>query len=136
MGNSNRGYTDYYVYTFAYPQSMGGAVFYAGKGRTWRIDDHEREARRGHQCQKCEIIRSIWLAGKQVVKMKIAMGLSETEALQLEKETINSTDTLINNHMKNTYKAATPEWRARRSLEAKQKWDELKTSSWWKNRHP
>ena len=137
MRNSNKGYQDYYVYELAYPKSMGSAVFYIGKGRARRIKDHEPEARRGHQCQRCDIIRFIWLAGEQVVKRKIATELSEREALRLEMEAINtSTDALINSHRNHTYKAFTSEWRERRSLEAKQKWAEVKTQSWWKKQHP
>ena len=34
----------HYVYTYAYPESMGGYIFYIGKGKGKRIDAHEHEA--------------------------------------------------------------------------------------------
>src|SRR4051812_14655876 len=61
---------EFYVYIHAYPESMGGAVFYVGKGIGDRIDQHEEEAHHGHQCEKCDIIRSIWAVGERVVKRK------------------------------------------------------------------
>lgn len=41
--------SSFYVYTLAYPDSK---VFYVGKGTGKRIDDHEREARKGVQSYK------------------------------------------------------------------------------------
>ena len=35
----------YYVYTLSYPEEMGGAVFYVGKGSGNRIFAHERFVR-------------------------------------------------------------------------------------------
>jgi len=61
-----------YVYTLAYPGSMGGYVFYVGKGRRDRITVHEREARNNVKSRKCSVIRKIWRKGEQVVKEKIA----------------------------------------------------------------
>jgi hypothetical protein len=61
----------YYVYELAYPESMGGAVFYVGKGVRRRINAHESEARLGKQSYKCDIIRDIWAHGEQVVKRKV-----------------------------------------------------------------
>ena len=43
----------YYVYTLAYPD---GTVFYVGKGSGNRIQHHEQEALRGHDCPKCDLI--------------------------------------------------------------------------------
>jgi len=37
---------EHYVYTLAYPESMDGYVFYAGKGVGDRINHHETEAKR------------------------------------------------------------------------------------------
>ena len=66
----------HYVYELAYPESMGGAVFYVGEGQGSRIHAHESEARivrrRGEWVsQKCQIIRKIWDHGEQVVKRKV-----------------------------------------------------------------
>lgn len=75
----------FYVYTYAYPD---GTVFYVGKGRGTRILRHETEARNGVQSTKCEIIRSIWQKGEQVVKKKVAENLLHKEALELESQLI------------------------------------------------
>lgn len=75
---------DFYVYTLSYPEEMGGAVFYVGKGTGNRIDFHEREARKGAYSHKCNTIRSIWRAGKQVIKRKEYENLSEEDALRYE----------------------------------------------------
>ena len=75
---------EHYVYTLAYPEAMGGYVFYIGKGMNDRINDHEREARTGFHSHKCHAIRKIWKAGLQVVKQKIAYFETEMEALQYE----------------------------------------------------
>lgn len=75
---------EHYVYTLAYPESMGGHVFYVGKGMNDRINDHEREAKTGSHSHKCHTIRKIWKAGLQVVKQKVAYFETEMEALQYE----------------------------------------------------
>jgi hypothetical protein len=41
-----------YVYTLAYPESMGGQIFYVGMGTGHRINAHEREARKDPLCQE------------------------------------------------------------------------------------
>lgn len=53
----------YYVYTLARPD---GSIFYVGKGKGYRIRQHEQEALRGHDCPKCRVIRSIWQQGGTV----------------------------------------------------------------------
>lgn len=87
---------DYYVYTYRYPESMGGAIFYVGKGQTYndnvdRIDMHEEEVRRGMQSKKCDAIREIWDAGEQVVKEKVAFFKNEEDAYLYEWGLINMT---------------------------------------------
>lgn len=77
-----------YVYTLAYPKSMGGKIFYVGKGMENRIHDHAREARKGVQSQKCDIIREIWDAGEKVVANKVHENLSDIRALELERQLI------------------------------------------------
>lgn len=79
----------HYVYTLAYPESMGGYVFYVGKGKGNRIDHHEREARRSklteqHNKHKLNAIRKIWTNGKKVVKTKLAFFATHMEALRYE----------------------------------------------------
>lgn len=83
----------HYVYTLAYPD---GRVFYVGKGVNDRISEHERAARRGVQSKKCDIIRSIWAQGGEVVRRKVAFFQNEEEALRYEHYLISSLDGLIN----------------------------------------
>ena len=40
----------YYVYTLAYPEEMGGAIFYVGKGTGKRMLVHEIYAARSDDC--------------------------------------------------------------------------------------
>lgn len=85
---------DYYVYFYRYPKSMGGAIFYVGKGQKDRLDDHEREARgeiRTCNAQKVAIIREIWDAGEEVVKEKAAFFEKEADAYLYEWGLINMT---------------------------------------------
>ncbi len=85
----------FYVYELAYPELVGGAVFYVGKGskrKTWkgwvdRIDEHEKQAmqpdkvkRWGRNIEKCQAIQSIWDRGEQVVKRKVFWTDIEREA--------------------------------------------------------
>lgn len=95
----------FYVYELAYPESMGGSVFYVGKGskhKTWekiidRIDMHEKYARQplskikrmGLNVEKCRVIRSIWANGEQVVKRKVFWTNIEKEAYAYESKLID-----------------------------------------------
>ena len=65
MLNRITAFKTWYVYTYAFPD---GTVFYVGKGNHARIDDHERKARNGCDCDKCRIIRQIWESGHPVQK--------------------------------------------------------------------
>lgn len=72
----------YYVYTLSKPT---GDIFYVGKGKGNRIDDHEREARRSkRKTRKLSTIRKIWREGGEVVKEKVAFFASEDEAYEFE----------------------------------------------------
>jgi hypothetical protein len=77
-----------YVYELAYPESMGGKVFYIGKGTKWRINEHEGEARKGIRSVKCDIICDIWARGEQVTKRKVYEGLCSAHAFIVEQELI------------------------------------------------
>jgi hypothetical protein len=77
-----------YVYTLAYPESMGGRIFYVGKGMGERMRDHAREAKKGVPSQKCNIIREIWAAGEKVIATKVHENLSDIRALELERQLI------------------------------------------------
>jgi hypothetical protein len=75
----------WYVYTYAYPN---GSVFYVGKGCHARIEDHEREAQRGCECEKCRTIRQIWQSGQPVQKRIVYETLDEQEAFKQEQRLI------------------------------------------------
>jgi len=75
----------FYVYLLLDP---AGQPFYIGKGSGGRILDHEREARSGHDCPKCDAIRAIWSAGGQIVKTIVFETDDEQEALVREAELI------------------------------------------------
>lgn len=75
---------DYYTYQLSYPESMGGSPFYVGMGSGNRIDQHEKEARKGVVSEKCDIIRAIWAQDEEVVKTKVDEGLTWSEGLIAE----------------------------------------------------
>jgi hypothetical protein len=72
----------WYVYELIDPRD--GQVFYVGKGKNGRINDHEAEAKSGHPSFKCNKIRSIWADGCQVIKQKVATFWDEESAYQFE----------------------------------------------------
>ena len=76
----------WYVYTYAHPD---GSVFYIGKGCHARIEDHEREAQRGCECEKCRTIRQIWQSGQPVQKRIVYETLDEQEAYKQEQRLID-----------------------------------------------
>lgn len=83
--------TTYYVYTYAYPESMGGKVFYVGKGTGNRINQHERDALSNAMInpEKERVIRTIWGNGESVVKEKVAFFENEKDAFEHELHLIN-----------------------------------------------
>lgn len=85
MLNRITAFKTWYVYAYAFPD---GTVFYVGKGNHARIDDHEREARNGCDCDKCRIIRQIWESGHPVQKRIVFETLVEAEALVQERSLI------------------------------------------------
>jgi len=76
----------YYVYELVDPRS--GAVFYVGKGSRSRIDQHEKEARKGRQSRKCDAIRAIESSGLSILKRKVAHFADEQGALDHEADLI------------------------------------------------
>lgn len=107
----------FYVYTLGYPN---GDIFYVGKGTGIRIDSHEREARRGKQSYKCNVIRKIWSEGGQVVKTIMFWTENEDEAYQYEIiliEALGGVEALTNlaSGGKGGLSSVprTPEWRAK-----------------------
>lgn len=76
----------YYVYELIDPRN--DSVFYVGKGKRGRIDQHEAEARKGRQSRKCDRIREIEAAGLSVTKRKVSHHKDEVEAYQAEADLI------------------------------------------------
>ena len=88
----------FYVYTLAYPESMGGDVFYVGKGQNYgksrgdRVDDHEKQAQGlkiYNNSRKIAIIKEIWTNGEDVVKHKVAFFDNELDAYMYEWALLN-----------------------------------------------
>ena len=87
----------FYVYTLTNPRD--GAVFYVGKGSGKRAWTHEPAALAGRDRNglKAEVIRSIHRAGQKTVVTIVNDGLSERDALGLERQMIQAgRDTLTN----------------------------------------
>lgn len=76
----------YYVYHLVDPRS--DEVFYIGKGKGNRIERHEKEARKGSEHPKCDVIRSIWGDGLQVKRIKVKQFASEQAAYDFEREEV------------------------------------------------
>jgi hypothetical protein len=75
----------FFVYVLARPN---GKPFYVGKGQGRRVFRHDIEARAGHDCHKCNVIRKIWKSGGDVQRYIIFTTNDEQEALAYEVETI------------------------------------------------
>jgi hypothetical protein len=76
----------YYVYELRDPRD--GSVFYVGKGKGSRIDQHEREADKGRQSRKCDRIRAIKAGGLCIVKDKVRHFANEQDAFDFEAELV------------------------------------------------
>lgn len=81
-----RHWAKWYVYELIDPRT--DTVFYVGKGKNSRIDDHEVEAKGTGTSHKCNKIRSIWADGLQINKRKIAQFWDEEAAYEYEAERI------------------------------------------------
>jgi hypothetical protein len=75
----------FYVYILCRPN---GKPFYVGKGSGDRINHHDTEARSGHQCHKCRIIRKIWKAGGEFQRYILLETDDEQEAFAYEVDLI------------------------------------------------
>ena len=78
---------EFYVYALIDPRF--DCVFYIGKGKNKRINDHEKEAAKGTYSSKCKVIRDIWDSGVSIKKQVIKWFASEKDAYAFEKELID-----------------------------------------------
>lgn len=92
----------FYVYTLAYPEQMGGAVFYVGKGQGDRMYVHEKDAlviKRGATMGKAlrAVLCSILNSGQRPITTKIFETDDEQEAYDEEHRLITRYgDQLVN----------------------------------------
>lgn len=90
---------NFYTYILRYPDGcfdddsidVSGVVFYVGKGKKKRAFSHRNEARSSCICKKCDVIRSVWKAGKDYSTKIIFQTDNEEEALQHEIKCITET---------------------------------------------
>jgi hypothetical protein len=75
----------FYVYTLSRPIT---GVFYVGKGCGPRVHAHEREAKQGHECYKCNVIRKVWREGGEIEKAIVYITDDEQDALDYERNLI------------------------------------------------
>jgi hypothetical protein len=75
----------FYVYLLLRPDS---SPLYVGKGLGDRMHQHEKEAKKGHDCYKCRAIREIWDAGGEIGHVIIFTTNSEQAAFRVEAQTI------------------------------------------------
>lgn len=83
----------FYVYILCRPDKRatgGGRAFYVGKGSGNRVYDHEAEARKGHACYKCRVIRKVWKQGGTIQRYIVFTTDDEQEAYDEEKRLIAS----------------------------------------------
>lgn len=76
----------FYIYELIDPRN--GKVFYVGKGKRGRINAHEREARKGVQSLKCDMIREIEAEGLTIKKHKVRTFTDERAAYAAEADLI------------------------------------------------
>ena len=77
----------YYVYELIDPRT--NLTFYICKGKCKRIDQHEKEARKGIKHPKCDVINDIKNSGLQVSKRIVKWFDNEPDAYNFEEKHIN-----------------------------------------------
>lgn len=125
----------FYVYVLARPDKPSpegwphqDCPFYVGKGTGRRIREHENEARRGHLCFKCQVIRKVWNSGGQIDKYIMLETDDEQEAFAYEVKLIalygkeNLTNLTGGGRGGSAGTTPSPEARAKRSISLKRIW--------------
>lgn len=79
--------SNWYVYKLIDPRD--DKVFYIGKGKENRIDEHEKQTLRGVCSDKCNKIRDIMNSGHVLIKEKIALFWDEKAAYNAETDIID-----------------------------------------------
>lgn len=73
---------EYYVYLLLTPDEK---PFYVGKGQKQRVFAHTQEARIGHRCYKCNLIRKLWRQGLNYTYSIVFITNDETVAFKHER---------------------------------------------------
>lgn len=76
----------YYVYELIDPRS--NLVFYVGKGKGNRLEQHFKEAISGKQSPKCQVIREIWGDGYEPIRHIVQHFTDEMQAYEFEAQRI------------------------------------------------
>jgi len=125
----------WYVYQLIDPTTM--AVFYIGKGKGSRINDHELDSARGVCSKKCNKIRTLKNAGFEIVKQKIAFFWDEQAAYDFETDCIEEVglDTLTNILLGGqvAFERRTEERKRRKAIYKKEEWTAQKAVEFLKN---
>jgi hypothetical protein len=114
----------WYVYQLMDPTTM--AVFYIGKGKGNRINDHEIDSARGVCSKKCNKIRYLKNAGFEIIKQKIALFWDEQAAYDFETDCIeevgldNLTNILPGGQI--AFTRRTEERKKRKAIAKKEEW--------------
>lgn len=125
----------WYVYKLIDPNTM--AVFYIGKGKGNRINDHELDSARGVCSKKCNKIRTLKNAGFEIVKQKIAFFWDEQAAYDFETDCIeevgldNLTNILPGGQV--AFERRTEERKNRKEIAQKEEWTAQKAVEFLKN---
>ena len=125
----------WYVYQLIDPTTM--AVFYIGKGKGDRINDHEADSSRGVCSKKCNKIRALRDVGFEIIKQKIAFFWDEQAAYDFETDCIESTGlenlTNILPGGQKAFERRAEERKARNVIHKKEEWTAKKAVQFLKN---
>lgn len=81
---------------YCYALLDDGVVFYVGKGRGRRMYQHQVDALRGATGAKCERIREIVEAGREVECRVLSVHANDEQAVEAENKLLREMDGLLN----------------------------------------